>query len=84
MTGDFVFLNENHYTKDNEYRSYSSFADPNGKVLSFNSSAYSGELPKPFDICHVDFDMQVYAKGQALILNNLSVIGRMTEEKGGK
>lgn len=80
MTGQFVFLNENHYTKDNEYRCYASFADSQGKVLSFNASAVSGSFPDAFSICNLDFDMQVYGKSQALILNKFEIVGKMVSK----
>lgn len=86
MSGQFVFLNENHYSKDGEYRCYASFADPQGKVLNFNASAVSGNFPPAFTICDLDFDMQVYGKSQALVLNSFSEIDKMVpkSEKGEK
>lgn len=86
MQGQFVFLNENHYTKDGEYRCYASFADPQGKVLNFNASAISITFPVAYTICNLDFDMQVYGKSQALILNGFTVSDKLVPEstKGEK
>lgn len=84
MQGQFVFLNENHYTKDGDYRCYASFADSQGKVLNFNACAANVTFPEPFTVCDLDFDMQVFGKSQALIMNKLNVIGTMQFQKGDK
>lgn len=80
MQGSFVFLNKNSYTKDGNYRCYASFADGQGNVLSFNASAYQGQFPQVFSICHLDFDVQQFGNNNtAFILSKLQVTGRLVD-----
>lgn len=87
MSGEFVFLNENHYNnKDGQYRSYSTFADTKGQVHNFNSSGIAGkDWPQPFSVCLCDFDLQTYGNnGQALVLHSFEVVGIASFSKEGK
>lgn len=87
MQGQFIFLNESHYTKDDQYKSYSNFADSDGRVISFNSAAISpGAFPKPFEICDLSFNLVIYGKSQVFVLEKISVIDRLVSlsEKEGK
>lgn len=84
MQGQFIFLNSNAYTKDNQYRCYASFADTSGKILSFNASAFQGNLPEPFAVCNVDFEVNQFGNGStSFILSKLDVTGKLIVDKKG-
>lgn len=65
MTGSFVYLNSNSYTKDGNYRCYVTCSDTSGNVLTFNASGVPQDrLPVPYDVCQIDFDVNQYGNNQ--------------------
>lgn len=85
MEGTFIYLNNNSYTKDGNYRCYATFVSKDGKVLTFNASAYQGNFPEPFSLCDVVFDMQQYGNNQtSFILKSFVVSGKLVVSKEGK
>lgn len=82
MQGQFIFLNGNTYTKDGQKRSYASFADTQGAVISFNATAVQSEFPEAFAVCMLDFQVQQYAGGKsAFILEKFDVVGQLKLSK---
>lgn len=87
MSGQFVFLSKNSYTKDGTLRSFVNFVDSKGNVSTFNGAAYQGNYPAAFDVCDVEFDVQQFGKSTAFILTKIDVIDRLvpaSQKEGGK
>lgn len=82
MTGEYVYLNKNEYTKDGERRCYASFADVNGNVINFNASAVNSSFPEAFSVCQLDFQVQQFGQGRtAFILERFDIVGKLVEKK---
>lgn len=82
MTGEYVYLNHNSYTKDGERRCYASFADQGGNVINFNAAAVlDASFPAAFSICNLSFTMQQYGRSTAFILESIETVGCMSPKK---
>lgn len=82
MQGTFVYLNHNSYDKDGRYHCYATFADGQGNILNFNAALVGGSLtwPKPFDICHLNFNVQQYGKNSSFILESVEVTSSLVDK----
>lgn len=82
MTGEYVYLNHNSYTKDGERRCYAAFADVSGNVVNFNAAAIlDSAFPAAFSVCNLSFSMQQYGRSTAFILEAVDTIGQMIVKK---
>lgn len=82
MSGEYVYLNHNSYTKDGERRCYAAFVDQGGNVVNFNAAAIlDSSFPVAFSICNLNFSMQQFGRSTAFILESIETVGSMIPKK---